>query len=92
MELYSILVDFPPTFYCLPKPLFLYRSMVLLFIIDISTILLTMYYIECCLCFARIGGPALVINISVQYNGGFPPDIILLNQGYYHWGIQLNTM
>ena len=34
----------------------------------------------------------MVINISVQYNGGFLPDIILLTQGYYHLGIRLNTM
>ena len=36
----------------------------------------------------------MVINIlSVQYNGGLLPDIILLNQGYYHyWGTRLNTM
>ena len=45
MELYSILlVDFSPTFYCLPKPLFLYGSMVGTIIDIISTILLTMYY------------------------------------------------
>ena len=25
-------------------------------------------------------------NICVQYNGGLLPDIILLTQGYYHWG------
>ena len=25
----------------------------------------------------------MVINISVQYNGGFLPDIMLLTQGYY---------
>ena len=31
----------------------------------------------------------MVINISVQYNGGFLPDIILLTQGYYHWGTRL---
>ena len=24
----------------------------------------------------------MVINISVQYNGGFVPDLILLTQGY----------
>ena len=59
-------------------------------IIDISTILLTMYYSVrmCCydwwLC--------MVINISVHYNGGFLPDIILLTQGYYHRGTRLNTM
>ena len=28
----------------------------------------------------------MVINISLQYNGGFLPDIILLTQDYYHWG------
>ena len=26
----------------------------------------------------------MVINISVQYNGGFLPDIMMLTQGYYH--------
>ena len=34
----------------------------------------------------------MVTNISVQYNGGFLPDIILLTQGYYHWGTRLSTM
>ena len=34
----------------------------------------------------------MVINISVQYNGGLLPDIILLTHGYYHWGTRLNTM
>ena len=32
-----------------------------------------------------------MINISAQYNGGLLPDIILLTQGYYHWGTRLNT-
>ena len=34
----------------------------------------------------------MVINISVQYNDGLLPDIILLTQGYYQWGTRLNTM
>ena len=34
----------------------------------------------------------MAINISVQYNGGLLPDIILLTQGYYHWGTRSNTM
>ena len=34
----------------------------------------------------------MVIDISVQYNGELLPDIILLTQGYYHWGTRLNTM
>ena len=28
----------------------------------------------------------MAINISVQYNDGLFPDIILLTQGYYHRG------
>ena len=27
----------------------------------------------------------MAINISVQYNGGLLPDIVLLIQGYYVW-------
>ena len=34
----------------------------------------------------------LINNISVQYNGGFLLDIILLTQGYDHSGTRLNTM
>ena len=34
----------------------------------------------------------MVINASVQYNGGVPPDIILLTQGYLHRGTRLNNM
>ena len=34
----------------------------------------------------------MAINVSVQYYGGFLPDIILLTQGYYHRGTRLNTM
>ena len=32
----------------------------------------------------------MAINISVQYNGGLLPDIILLSRGYYHRGTRLN--
>ena len=34
----------------------------------------------------------MAINISVQYNDGLLPDIILLTQGYYHRGTRLDTM
>ena len=34
----------------------------------------------------------MAINISVQYNGGLLPDIILLTQCYYHRGTRLNAM
>ena len=32
----------------------------------------------------------MVINVSVQHNVGFLPDIILLAQCYYHRGTRLN--
>ena len=28
----------------------------------------------------------MAINVSVQHNGGLPPDITLLTQRYYHRG------
>ena len=34
----------------------------------------------------------MVINISVQYNGEFLPDIMLLTHGHYHWGTRFTTM
>ena len=34
----------------------------------------------------------MAINVSVQYNGGLLPDIILLTQCYYHRGTLLNAM
>ena len=33
----------------------------------------------------------MAINVSVQYNDGLLPDIILLTQGYYHGGTRLNA-
>ena len=34
----------------------------------------------------------MVINVSVQYNGGLLPDIILSTQDYCHRGTHLNAM
>ena len=34
----------------------------------------------------------MAINVSVQYNGGFLPDIILSSQCYYHRGTRLNSV
>ena len=58
-------------------------------IIDSSTILVTMYY---CGYVEYDWWLCMVINISVQYNGGLLPDIILLTQGHYQWGTRLNTI
>ena len=35
--------------------------------------------------------PCIAINVSVQYNGGLLPDIILLTQCYFHRGTRLNA-
>ena len=44
-----------------------------------STILLTMYYYSTVVMLGYDWWLCMVINISVQYNGGFLPDIILLS-------------
>ena len=44
------------------------------------------------LCFVFVWWLCMALNISVQYNGGLLPDIILLTQGYYHRGTRLNTV
>ena len=43
-------------------------------------------------CFVFPFVPCMAINVSVQYDGGFLPDIILLTQCYYHGGTRLNAM
>ena len=75
MVVYSILlVDLSPTFYCLPKPLLVYGSMLLL-----STLILSSYSVIVVM-LGYDWDLRMVTNISVQYNGGFLPDIILLTQ------------
>ena len=34
----------------------------------------------------------MAINVSIQYNGEFLPDIILLTLGHYHRGTRLHVM
>ena len=61
MILYSILVDFSPTFYVLPKPpFFLYGSMVLL-----STLVLSSYNVQVIM-LGHDWWLCMVINIGVQ--------------------------
>ena len=51
---------------------------------------LIMYYIV--FCFVLVGGPAWAINLSVHYDCGLLPDIMLLTQGYFHRGTCLNAI
>ena len=50
------------------------------------------YYIVSVLLLLFVWRPCMVINVSVQYNDGLLPDIILLTQCYYHRGTLLNAM
>ena len=50
------------------------------------------YYIVSGLFLLFFWCPCTAINVSVQYNGGLLPDIILLIQCYYHRGTPLNAM
>ena len=42
------------------------------------------YYIVSVLFLLFFWYPCMAINVSVQYNGGLLPDIILLTQCYFH--------
>ena len=53
---------------------------------------LIVYYIISVLFLLFFWCPCMAINVSVQYNGGLLPDIILLTQCYYHRGTRLNAM
>ena len=50
------------------------------------------YYLQCFCLLQFFWCPCMAINVSVQYNGGLLPDIILLTQFYYHRGTRLNAM
>ena len=49
-----------------------------------------------CFCFVftvfLVSCPCMAINVSVHYNGGLLPDIILLSQCCYHRGTRLNAL
>ena len=53
---------------------------------------LMVYYIVSVLFSMFFWCPCMAINVSVQYNGGLLPDIILLTQCYYHRGTRLDVM
>ena len=51
-----------------------------------------MYYIVSVLFLFFVWCPCMAINVSVQYNRGLLPDIILLAQYYYNRETQLNAI
>ena len=50
------------------------------------------YYFDSGLFLMFFWCPCMAINVNVQYNGGFLPDIILWTQCYLHRGTCLNAM
>ena len=69
---------------------------VALYLQPLSCILLLpsviVYYIVSGLLLMFFWCPCMAINVNVQYNGGFLPDIILWTQCYLHRGTCLNAM
>ena len=53
---------------------------------------LMVYYIVSGLFLLFFWCPCMASNVSVRYNGGLLPDIILLTQCYCHRGTRLNAM
>ena len=50
------------------------------------------YYIVYGVLLMLFSCPCMAINVSIQYNGGLLPDIILLTQRYFHQVTRLNAM
>ena len=53
---------------------------------------LSLLFDDVLVCLPFFWCPCMAINVSVQHDGGFLPDIILLTQCYYHRGTRLNAM
>ena len=62
----------------------------LLYILLLSCVMV--YYIVSGLLLMFFWCPSMAINVNVQYNGGFLPDIILWTQCYLHRGTCLNDV
>ena len=65
------------------------------YIIIIVNTMLDVVLLQHCFCFVFnvfVWCPCMAINVSVQYNGGLLPDMMLLTQCYYHRGSRLNTV
>ena len=71
------------------KILVIWSSDVLVSIIVLD---LSLLFDDVLFCLPFCWCPCMAINVSVQYDGGFLPDIILLTQCYYHRGTRLNVM
>ena len=61
-------------------------------LVSIIVLDLSLLFDDVLFCLPFCWCPCMAINVSVQYNGGFLPDIILLTQCYYHRGTRLNAM
>ena len=60
--------------------------------VSIIVLYLSLLFDDVLFCLPFCWCPCMVIHVSVQYDGGFLPDIILLTQFYYHRGTRLNAM
>ena len=61
-------------------------------LVSIIVLDLSLLFDDVLVCLPFCWCPCMAINVSVQYDGGFLPNIILLTQCYYHRGTRLNAM
>ena len=57
-------------------------------LVSIVVLDLSLLFDDVLFCLPFCWCPCMAINVSVQYDGGFLPDIILLTQCYYHRGTE----
>ena len=60
--------------------------------VSIIVLYLSLLFDDALFCLSFCWCPCMAINVSVQYDGWFLPDIILLTQCYYHRRTRLNAM
>ena len=81
---------------CQEKKIAVVRPIVCIYNLLRNSILLLpcliVYYIVTVLFLLAFWCPCMAINVSIHYNGGLLPDIILLTQCYLHRGTRLNAM
>ena len=69
-----------------------YKPLLLSGLMELLSYIITTLFNYVLHCFRFVWCPCMAINVSVQYNGGLLPDIILLTQSYYHRGTRSNAM
>ena len=91
-HLLNVLTSFPLTGGCSGLDAFRFVFKQSAVLVSNIVLVLSLLFDDVMFCLPFCWCPCMAINVSVQYDGGFLPDIILLTQCYYHRGTRLNAM